>query len=220
MTIRWWKGQGSAVPDRGGAAVGLVPGVVHLAPAGGLGAAAGPLAVPVPQQHGVADPGRDRLGDAGISASRGLVNQRNQESRNTSRRVIDGQRHAAMKGRNHGGKNRPYGWRKDHIHPFLRSRRRVPQLLFRPLLESGIITFSPVFSFFPRFAVVASPPLGRCRSAGTGRHARCSSHRSSRRSVFVRDVQTRTRRSGTGRPSGLSLTVTARRWCERASGPG
>jgi site-specific DNA recombinase len=41
----------------------------------------------------------DLTTDAGISAARGLVNQRNQESRNTSRRVIDGQRHAAMKGR-------------------------------------------------------------------------------------------------------------------------
>src|ERR1700758_1324739 len=54
----------------------------------------------------------DLTSDAGISAARGLVNQRNQESRNNSRRVIDGQRHAAMKGGNHGGKNRPFGWRK------------------------------------------------------------------------------------------------------------
>ena len=45
----------------------------------------------------------DLTTDAGISAARGLVNQRNQESRNTSRRVTDGQRHAAMRGRNHGG---------------------------------------------------------------------------------------------------------------------
>src|SRR5258705_4568210 len=51
-----------AVLDGGLAAVGLVPGVVDLAGAGGLGAAGGPLAVPVPQQHRVADPGRDRLG--------------------------------------------------------------------------------------------------------------------------------------------------------------
>src|SRR4029077_17651420 len=51
-----------AVRDGGFAAVGLAPGVVDLAGAGGLGAAAGPLAVPVPQQHRVADPGRDRLG--------------------------------------------------------------------------------------------------------------------------------------------------------------
>ena len=46
----------------------------------------------------------DLTTDAGISAARGLVNQRNQESRNTSRRVIDGQWHAAMKGGNHGGR--------------------------------------------------------------------------------------------------------------------
>ena len=57
----------------------------------------------------------DLTTDAGISAARGLVNQRNQESRNTSRRVIDGQRHAAMKGGNHGGRNCPFGWRKDRI---------------------------------------------------------------------------------------------------------
>lgn len=75
----------------------------------------------------------DLTTDAGISAARGLVNQRNQESRNTSRRVIDGQRHAAMKGRNHGGKNRPYGWRKDRIHISKREaehiRREIPRIL-------------------------------------------------------------------------------------------
>ena len=57
----------------------------------------------------------DLTTDAGISAARSLVNQRNQESRNTSRRVINGQRHAAMKGGNHGGRMRPFvaiqpGW--------------------------------------------------------------------------------------------------------------
>jgi hypothetical protein len=41
--------------------VGLVRGVVDLAGAGGLVAGAGPLAVPVAQQHRVADPRRDRL---------------------------------------------------------------------------------------------------------------------------------------------------------------
>ena len=75
----------------------------------------------------------DLTTDAGISAARGLVNQRNQESRNTSRRVIDGQRHAAMKGGNHGGKNRPYGWRKDRIHLSKREagniRREIPRVL-------------------------------------------------------------------------------------------
>src|SRR5260370_30616012 len=40
-----------AVLGRGLAAVGLVPGVVDLAGAGGLGAAAGPLAVPLPPPH-------------------------------------------------------------------------------------------------------------------------------------------------------------------------
>src|SRR6266566_9823841 len=45
----------------------------------------------------------DLTTDSGISAARSLVNQRNQESRNKSRLVADGQRHAAMKGSNHGG---------------------------------------------------------------------------------------------------------------------
>jgi site-specific DNA recombinase len=51
----------------------------------------------------------DLTTDSGISAARSLVNQRNQESRNTSRRVIDGQRHAAMQGGNHSGRMRPFG---------------------------------------------------------------------------------------------------------------
>src|SRR5258706_12515641 len=49
--------QQDAVLGAGLAAVLLVLGVVHLAGAGGLVAAAGPLAVPVPPQHRVADPG-------------------------------------------------------------------------------------------------------------------------------------------------------------------
>jgi site-specific DNA recombinase len=75
----------------------------------------------------------DLTTDAGISAARGLVNQRNQESRNTSRRVANGQWHAALKGGNHGGKNRPYGWRKDRIHVRKREadhiRREIPRIL-------------------------------------------------------------------------------------------
>lgn len=55
----------------------------------------------------------DLTTDAGISAARSLVNQRNQESRNKSRLVADGHRHAAMKGKVHGGSRRPFGWRKD-----------------------------------------------------------------------------------------------------------
>jgi site-specific DNA recombinase len=75
----------------------------------------------------------DLTTDAGISAARSLVNQRNQESRNTSRRVIDGQRHAAMAGRHHGGPKRPFGWRKDRIHVNKREaahiRRELPRIL-------------------------------------------------------------------------------------------
>src|SRR5437016_1535202 len=50
-----------AVFDAGRAAVGLVPGVVHLARLGGLVAPAGPLAVLVPQGDRVADPRGDGL---------------------------------------------------------------------------------------------------------------------------------------------------------------
>jgi site-specific DNA recombinase len=75
----------------------------------------------------------DLTTDAGISAARSLVNQRNQESRNTSRRVIDGKRHAAMEGRNHGGRMRPFGWRKDRIRLNKREaahlRRELPRIL-------------------------------------------------------------------------------------------
>lgn len=75
----------------------------------------------------------DLTTDAGISAARDLVNQRNQESRNTSRRVEDGQRHAALKGQNHGGPFRPFGWRKDRIGVNKREaahiRRELPRIL-------------------------------------------------------------------------------------------
>jgi hypothetical protein len=52
--------QQHAVFEAGGAAVGLVLDVVDLAGGGGLVAAAGPAAVPVAQDDGVPDPGRDR----------------------------------------------------------------------------------------------------------------------------------------------------------------
>lgn len=75
----------------------------------------------------------DLTTDAGISAARSQVNQRNQESRNTSRRVTDGQRHAAMQGGNHGGRMRPFGWRKDRIQVNKREaahiRRELPRIL-------------------------------------------------------------------------------------------
>ncbi len=94
----------------------------------------------------------DLTTDAGISAARALVNQRNQESRNTSRRVIDGQRHARMKGRNHGGRIRPFGWRKDRIRINKREadayppggaaypRRVRPLTLAREWMDRGIPT--------------------------------------------------------------------------------
>jgi DNA invertase Pin-like site-specific DNA recombinase len=75
----------------------------------------------------------DLTTDAGISAARGLVNQRNQESRNTARRVTDGKRKAALKGRNSGGPYRAFGWRKDRIHVNKREaahiRREIPRII-------------------------------------------------------------------------------------------
>jgi hypothetical protein len=75
----------------------------------------------------------DLTTDAGISSARSLVNQRNQESRNTSRRVIDGKRRAAMEGGKNGGPLRSFGWRKDRIHINKREaahiRREVPRIL-------------------------------------------------------------------------------------------
>ena len=57
----------------------------------------------------------DLTTDAGIGSARTEVNQRNQESRNTSRRVSNGKRRAALKGRNFGGANRPFGWEADKV---------------------------------------------------------------------------------------------------------
>ena len=74
----------------------------------------------------------DLTTDAGIDAARSMVNQRNQESRNTSRRVMNGQRHAAMKGKNHGGRLRAFGWRKDrkrlNKREYAHIRRELPRI--------------------------------------------------------------------------------------------
>src|SRR5579859_6680332 len=60
------RAQKDAFLDAGRAAVGLVADVVHLTCGGGLGAAAGPLAVLVAQDHRGADPGRDGVGVADV----------------------------------------------------------------------------------------------------------------------------------------------------------
>jgi site-specific DNA recombinase len=74
--------------------------------------------------------------DAGISAARSLVNQRNQESRNKSRLVADGHRHAAMKGKVHGGPYRPFGWRKDRRRVNKREAARIRAEL--PRIAAGV----------------------------------------------------------------------------------
>ena len=75
----------------------------------------------------------DLTTDSGINSARSLVNQRNQESRNTARRVVDGKRRAAMEGGKHGGPLRSFGWRKDREHINKREaahiRREVPRIL-------------------------------------------------------------------------------------------
>lgn len=57
----------------------------------------------------------DLTTDAGIAMARNEVNQRNLESRNISRRISTGKRRAALKGRNFGGANRPFGWQADKV---------------------------------------------------------------------------------------------------------
>ncbi|WP_433513565.1 recombinase family protein [Nonomuraea sp. CA-143628] len=78
----------------------------------------------------------DLTTDAGISAARGLVNQRNQESRNTSRRVATGKRHAALKGKNNGGPLRPFGWRKDR--KAVNKREQAHILRELPRIRGGV----------------------------------------------------------------------------------
>ena len=78
----------------------------------------------------------DLTTDSGISAARSLVNQRNQESRNTSRRVTDGKRRAAMAGGNSGGPNRPFGWRADRIRVSKREVAHIRREL--PRIEAGV----------------------------------------------------------------------------------
>jgi hypothetical protein len=58
--------QQHAAGEAGVASVGFVGGVVDLAGAGGLAAAAGPFAVPAAEPDGVADPGRDSLAVADV----------------------------------------------------------------------------------------------------------------------------------------------------------
>jgi hypothetical protein len=108
---------------------------------------------------------------------------------------------------------------QDHIHPFLRSRRRVPHSLVRPLLGSwdyhllsGLLASFRVSPWWPHLPSVTVPVgrVGPTRSVFVPSFAPPS--------VFPRDVQIRTRRSGTGRPSGTithgdgSSVVRARQW--------
>jgi site-specific DNA recombinase len=74
--------------------------------------------------------------DEGIDAARNVVKQRNQESRNTSRRVARGKRHAALAGKNHGGPMRPFGWRKDRLTLSKRESQRIRSELRR--IYSGV----------------------------------------------------------------------------------
>jgi len=78
--------------------------------------------------------------DAGISAARNLVNQRNAESRNTSRRVIDGKRRAASAGKNHGGPKRAFGWRKDRLTLNKRESAHIRKAL--PRILAGVSPLS------------------------------------------------------------------------------
>ncbi|GAA3546240.1 recombinase family protein [Amycolatopsis ultiminotia] len=74
--------------------------------------------------------------DAGISAARALVNQRNNESRNTSRRVTSGKRRAAAEGQHNGGRMRPFGWRKDRLRKNKREAAHILREL--PRIKAGV----------------------------------------------------------------------------------
>jgi site-specific DNA recombinase len=74
--------------------------------------------------------------DEGISSARTLVNQRNAESRNTSRRVVNGKRIAAHLGKNHGGPMRSFGWRKDRLR--LNKRESAHVLREVPRIVNGV----------------------------------------------------------------------------------
>src|ERR1700733_6506443 len=60
-----------AVFEAGVAAVGFVCGVGDLNAGGGLGASAGPFAVPAAEPDGVADPGRDAVAVADVQGQAG-----------------------------------------------------------------------------------------------------------------------------------------------------
>ncbi|WP_113692954.1 recombinase family protein [Amycolatopsis albispora] len=74
--------------------------------------------------------------DEGIDSARRLVNQRNSESRNTSRRVINGKRRGAYAGKTHGGPNRPFGWRKDRITVNKREAKHIREAV--PRIVAGL----------------------------------------------------------------------------------
>ncbi|MEQ4720173.1 recombinase family protein [Nonomuraea sp. B19D2] len=78
----------------------------------------------------------DLTTDEGISSARHEVNQRNQESRNMSRRMQTGNRRAAMKGRNSGGGTRPFGWRNDRVRVNKREAKHILREI--PRLLSGV----------------------------------------------------------------------------------
>jgi hypothetical protein len=60
------RAQQDALVEAGRTAVSLVLYMVHLTACRGLVTAAGPPAPPVPQDHRVADPWRDRLGEPDV----------------------------------------------------------------------------------------------------------------------------------------------------------
>ena len=82
----------------------------------------------------------DLTTDEGIGSARHEVAQRNQESRNISRRMTTGNRRAALAGKHHGGANRPFGWRKDRVTVNKREAKHIRREL--PRLLAGVSTRS------------------------------------------------------------------------------
>jgi DNA invertase Pin-like site-specific DNA recombinase len=100
--------------------------------------------------------------DDGIDSARAQIGQRNRESRNTSRRVKNGKRSAAMAGRKPGG-HRSFGWRKDGLH---HHKREVAHILRElPRIERGVSCLTLAKEWGPKGIPTATGLKGAWRAS-------------------------------------------------------